>query len=180
MNVFYLDKDPQVCAEMHCDKHVVKMIIEYAQLLSTAHRVLDGEPYIDSTGARRIQRYRLHDSREDVLYKATHVNHPSAVWARQNHNNYLWLNKLFHALCDEYKHRYGRVHATADKLYGVLNTPPKNIPNGFFNEPPQAMPMRCKMDRVIDAYRNYYIIEKASFCKWTNRMTPEWFNYAHV
>ena len=86
MNIFYLDKDPKKCAEMHCDKHVVKMILEYAQLLSTAHRVLDGNEWADHVG----------------LYKATHKNHPSAIWARESAGNYFWLNKLFQELCKEY------------------------------------------------------------------------------
>jgi len=84
MNIFYLDKDPRICAENHCDKHCVKMILEYAQLLSTAHRVLDGDP-----------NQELPDGRQDVLYKATHVNHPSAVWVRQNEANYKWLYKMW-------------------------------------------------------------------------------------
>ena len=79
MNIFYLDKDPKTCAEMHCDKHVVKMIIEYAQLMSTAHRVLDGDPYVSQTlGGRRIQRWKHPIAKmEKTLYKASHVKHPS-------------------------------------------------------------------------------------------------------
>ena len=79
MNIFYLDEDPTKCAELHCDKHVCKMIIEYAQLLSTAHRVLDGKPYVSQTlGGRRIQRWEHPNYvMENVLYKASHVNHPS-------------------------------------------------------------------------------------------------------
>ena len=45
MNIFYLHNDPKVCAELHVDKHVVKMIVEYAQLLSTAKRMTDGIKY---------------------------------------------------------------------------------------------------------------------------------------
>jgi hypothetical protein len=177
MNVFYLHKDPATCAQMHCDKHVVKMIIEYAQLLSTAHRVLDGEEYVDKTANnRRIKRWRLPDEREQLLYKASHINHPDNIWLRQSHCNYQWVNQLFLRLCEEYEHRYGRVHETARKLYGKLTTPPKNIPTGFMTEPPQAMPYTCKMLDPIDAYRRYYIREKAPFCKWTKRDIPEWFN----
>lgn len=176
MNVFYLDKDPKVCAEMHCDKHVVKMIIEYAQLLSTAHRVLDGEEYIDDSSGRRIRRWSLPDDREQLYYKASHINHPSAIWTRANNGNYTWLNQLFCALCDEYTHRYGRVHMTAEKLRGKLTRVPTNIAPGFLYEPPQAMPFTCKMLKAIDGYRRYYIREKASFAKWTNRDIPRWFN----
>jgi len=78
MNIFYLDRDPRKCAEMHLDKHCVKMIIEYAQLMSTAHRVLDGTEYYDKTAnGRKIKRWRLPDEREARLMKASHMNHPS-------------------------------------------------------------------------------------------------------
>jgi len=71
MNIFYLDHNPKTCAEQHCDKHVVKMIIEYAQLMSTAHRILDGKEYYDLTANnRKIKRWLLPDKREDVLMKA--------------------------------------------------------------------------------------------------------------
>lgn len=178
MNVFYLDNDPLNCAEMHCDKHVVKMVIEYAQLLSTAHRVLDGEEYVDDSSGRRIKRWRLPDEREDRIYKACHVNHPSAIWARSSNNNYNWLYCLFSITCDEYTHRYDKVHETDRKLREVLATPPRNIEVQYFKKPPQCMPDHCKMPNVIDAYRNYYIKEKASFAKWTKRQIPEWFNNA--
>ena len=86
MNIFYLDTNPIKAAELHCDKHVVKMIIEYAQLMSTAHRVLDGELYEDRTANnRRIKRWRLNNNdMENVVYKASHINHPSAIWTRAN------------------------------------------------------------------------------------------------
>jgi hypothetical protein len=180
MNIFYLDKDPVKCAEMHCDKHVVKMIIEYAQLLSTAHRVIDGEEYVDDSSGRRIKRWKLPDEREDYIYKACHVNHPSAIWTRQNNGNYTWLNQLFIALCDEYTHRYGKEHETARKLRGNLTRLPTNIKPDFFVEPPQCMPFTCKMLNAIEGYKRYYIREKASFAKWTNRQIPEWFNNASI
>ena len=89
MNVFYLDKDPVTCAKMHVDKHVVKMIVEYAQLLSTAHRVLDGNESIElSKNGRKIKRYRFDDNyKEATYYLACHINHPSAVWVRQSSLN---------------------------------------------------------------------------------------------
>ena len=180
MNVFYLDNDPVECAKQHCDKHVVKMIIEYAQLLSTAHRVLDGKEYVDNSSGRRIRRWELPDERENYIYKACHVNHPSAIWARANNNNYIWLNQLFMALCDEYTHRYGKEHETARKLRGKLSRLPTNIKPEFFTEPPQCMPFTCKMLDTIEGYKRYYIREKAKFAKWTKRDTPEWFENAVI
>ena len=89
MNIFHLDEDYRVAARQHLDKHVVKMIIEYAQLLSTAHRMLDGTQWIDASSGRRIKRWRLDNYCMDgVLYKASHINHPSAIWVRQNNSQY--------------------------------------------------------------------------------------------
>ena len=100
MNIFYLDSDIDTCAEMHCDKHVVKMVLEYAQLLSTAHRVLDGIEYIEIQNNRRVVRWRLSDlSMESMIYKATHINHPSAVWVRSSIDHYNWLSGLL-TLCE--------------------------------------------------------------------------------
>ncbi len=86
MNIFYLDKDAKTSAEMHLDKHCSKMLVEYAQLMSTAHRVLDGTEYYDKNKiGSKIKRWR-HEN--DALYKASHVNHPSNVWLRQSINSY--------------------------------------------------------------------------------------------
>jgi len=177
MNIFYLDDNPKICAQYHCDKHVVKMIIEYAQLMSTAHRMLDGELYIDDSSGRKIKRWRLDDSdMEQVVYKASHVNHPSAIWTRQSTGNYKWLYDLWFDLCSEYTHRYGKEHMTWTKLVIPLDFNPKNLAKGPMTNIPQAMPDHCKMTLPIDAYRNYYLLEKQRFAKWTKREIPEWFN----
>jgi len=176
MNIFYLDTNPETSARMHNDKHVVKMIIEYAQLMSTAHRVLDGEMYYGLTAnGRKIKRWRLNSNMEDILYKASHVNHPSAIWARSSNNNYNWLYCLFVSLCDEYTHRYGKVHETDRKLRDVLASPPMNIEIGYKSQPPQAMPDDVKVEGdSISAYQNYYIKYKSGFNKYTNREIPTW------
>ena len=177
MNIFYVDKDPKVCAEMHCDKHVVKMIVEYAQLLSTAHRVLDGTPYYDLTETgRRVLRYQLDGSYKDaLLYKAAHINHPSAIWVRENFENYYWLYDLFSHLSDEYTYRYSKRHSTTELLGDILEIAPDNIPEGVFTQPPQCMPDEYKTKNSIQAYQNFYIGEKAPFCNWKNREIPKWF-----
>jgi len=184
MNVFYLDRDPRICAEMHCDKHVCKMIIEYAQLMSTAHRVHDGSVYYDKTkNGRRIKRWYLNSNMEGILYKASHVNHPSAQWARASDGNYKWLYEMWTHLCEEYTHRYGKVHETQRKLADALSHIPMNIPKQQFKEPPQAMSHYpdCMVEGdSIKAYKNYYIVAKKEFAKWTKRQIPEWFQYAEV
>jgi len=174
MNIFYLDKDPVKSAELHCDKHVVKMIIEYAQLMSTAHRVLDGDLYEDRTANNhRIKRWRLSDSNmENVLYKASHINHPSNIWIRSSDSHYQFVYDMFVALCNEYTHRYGRVHLTEEKLKDVLQHLPSNIANINFVDPPQAMPDDVKTSDAVDAYQNYYRVYKKGFAKWTDRETP--------
>lgn len=179
MNIFYLDHDVTKCAEMHNDKHVVKMILEYAQLLSTAHRVLDGtlSTGLSKTG-RKQTRYVLSGDLESMLYSATHLNHPSAVWVRQSDKNYDWLFAMFQALMTEYTHRYGKVHATS-RLEPYLARVPKNIPQKPFTEPTPAMPDEVKVPGdSIKSYRNYYINNKPHLASWKKRNKPEW--YANV
>jgi hypothetical protein len=185
MNIFYLDPDPKICAQMHLDKHVTKMIIEYAQLMSTAHRVLDGEEYTGLTAnGRRIKRWRMNDDREQQLMKASHINHPSGIWCRENSSNYSWLYKMWSHLLSEYTHRYGKMHACG-RLKDVLKNTPKNIVEGNFYAPTPAMPVEVKIELanpiagrkydVLKSYHNYYILNKAHFAKWTKREVPTWF-----
>ena len=99
MNIFYVDKNPKTAAKMMCDKHIIKMILESAQMLCTAKRVLDGKLYMAKTkNGRNIKRWRLSDERENVLYKASHINHPSAIWVRESVENYLQMYKLLLSL----------------------------------------------------------------------------------
>jgi hypothetical protein len=177
MNIFYLNHNTELCAQEHVDKHVVKMILEYAQLLSTAHRFLDGIS-IDgySKTGRKQTRYVLSDDRDTLLYASTHINHPSAVWVRQSQANYVWLYELFGWLCNEYTYRYGKHHATA-RLDSELMIPPKNIPLGKFTEPTPAMPDNVKIiGDSIASYKNYYIKNKGHLASWKKRNIPEWYN----
>jgi hypothetical protein len=204
MNIFVLHPDPFVAAEMHCDKHVVKMIVEYAQLLSTAHRLLDGMPvaaelngktkhflllpgetigtkttfveHVDEEACEvmtfETQRLVIENA---VCYNATHANHPSAVWARQNGSNYLWLLHLFTGCLMEYTHRYGKTHASS-KLLQFFAHPPKNMVYGEQTPFPQAMPPEYQVPNdPIAAYQAFYVGSKSRFAKWTNRAIPEFF-----
>ena len=155
MNVFYLDKNPQSAAAMHCDKHVVKMILEYAQLLSTAHRVLDG------------------DDEPVDLYKIAHKNHPSTIWTRSSKQHYQWLFRLFRKLNIEYGIRYGKIHLSWEKLNRYLEFAPKNIKDNGWTDPPQCMPDHCKKPDTVEAYRNYYLVEKSYFATWKTKQ-PKW------
>lgn len=176
MNIFYTNINPEICAQEHCDKHCVKMILEYCQLLSTAHRVLDGMEYVDNSSGRRITRWKLDNPSLDcLLYKSTHINHPSAVWARQTSENYMWLCELLNELCKEYTYRYGKTHkceqiGLVDMLY---NNIPKNITRNQFTEPTPAMPDQyiVKGDSIA-SYQAYVREGKKHLHSWRNREIP--------
>lgn len=163
MNIFYLSHDPSECAEWMVDKHVVKMIVESAQLLSTAHRILDGTDKV------------LPDCREQVLYKATHANHPSAIWARQSIENYNWLVDHMFSLMGEYTHRYGKTHKCFGEIGYMLQSPPKNLETWDWTPMPSCMDQQYIIsDDPIVNYRNYYKLGKSHIHKWKNRNPPEW------
>lgn len=185
MNIFYLDKDPNKCAVMHNNKHCVKMILEYSQLLSTAHRLLDGKQIEDKKPVlgsfpvkwRKRKSWELEGELNDKLYRATHVSHPSAIWVRESDSNYKWLHNLLVELCGEYTFRYGKIHKCQfSGLVDVLEKVPNNITSGKFTEPTPAMPDKYKVsDDSTSSYRNYYIGDKQHIAFWKNRNQPDWF-----
>lgn len=148
MNLFYLSRDPVEAAHMQCDKHVVKMIVETAQLLSTAHVEL---------------------GHESPAYKPTHKNHPSAVWVRSSFVAYRWAWKHLKALGEAYTQRYGRVHKTIAEHLDNLSTPPANIAHADFVDPPQCMYDDCRRDDTVLAYLTYY---NAKADEWAAKGTP--------
>jgi hypothetical protein len=202
MNIFYLHREPIMAAQAHCDKHVCKMILEYAQMLSTAHRVLDGiqtnVPYWDEDqqkmrmkrvyllkgeGAMVIKRLRLPAIKYKYVvqingaqcFREAMINHPSNVWVRAHQTHYVWLLVCFTGLLMEYRHRYGRRHAVHDMLHFLIDAP-KNIPiEGDFSAPPLIMPDKYKVEDAVLAYQNLYVGDKARFARYTNRQPPEWF-----
>ena len=159
MNIFYFDDSPIECAIAQPDKMLVKMPLETAQMLCTAHREIDGDKYADEVG----------------LYKRAYWNHPCTVWARECSANYLWLYAHFLALGNEYKFRYGREHASITKLKMPLVRLPANIKLSYKRTPvAQAMPHEYKNDDPIKAYRDYCTHEK-HYAKWDRgRAKPEW------
>ena len=155
MNIFVLDTDPKKCAVYHNDKHVVKMILETAQLLCGSHHVTE--------------------SQYNIPYKLSHKNHPCSIWVRECIENYIWLCDLGLELCEEYTYRYGKRHKSQDIIeWCLINTP--NIPtNGDITPFALAMPDECKVGTAIDSYRTYYMLEKRNLASWKNRQTPEWY-----
>lgn len=155
MNIFFLDWDVDNCAKDHCDKHVVKMILETAQLLCSAHHMSN-------------------QVIKEVPYKLSHKNHPCSIWTRSSLSNYLYLCELGLALCKEYTNRYGKRHKSQDVIEWCLVNKP-NIKDIGFTEPPKAMPDEYKVSDVVESYRNYYRGAKSTFAVWKNREIPEWF-----
>ena len=145
MNIFYLDKCPRKAAKVQYNKHVVKMILESAQMLCAAHHVL-GNP-------------------DDVPYKLAHKNHPSTIWVRENSLHYDWLYEHFVALQGEYYKRYNKTHLSYTKCYEPLMNHPQNIPHEPFEQPPQCMPDENKDECSVKDYWNYYIGEKHTGAK---------------
>lgn len=156
MNIFVLDTDPYKAAKYHVDKHVVKMILETAQLLSTAHHVLDGEELIVTD-----------------LYRPTHINHPCSKWTRESIMNYMWLWHLGQGLLKEYTTRYNKVHAVTGRLHG-LQKPPRHIKIQKLTPFAQAMPDEYKHEDAVTAYRNYYMGAKRHLAAWKTTQ-PEWY-----
>jgi hypothetical protein len=176
MNIFYIDENPVQAAQWMVDKHVVKMILESAQLLSTAHRLLDGEEYVGQTPTgRKAKRWRLHDAREPVVYSATHINHPSCVWTRSSVENYNWLVDHFFALMAEYTYRYDKEHKCFGELSYMLQSPPKNLKDWDMTPMPSAMDDKYKISNdALTNYRNYYKLGKERMHSWKRREPPEW------
>ncbi len=200
MNIFVLDPFPDVAAQQHCDKHVVKMILEYGQMLSTAHRLWDATPCtaVDPANRKKPKKFWLFPSEEPYLnadldedgnwvykwiilnpkmYQVAHANHPCSVWVRETDANYYWMFKLFDGLLAEYTRRYGRVHSAA-RLRPFLLQAPMQIPRGQQTPFVQAMPEEYQNENVVEAYRRFYVGSKSRFAKWTNRDLPKWFERA--
>jgi len=174
MNIFYLDKDPKKAAQMMTDKHVVKMIVESAQLMSTCHRVLDGSATkATSVNNRSFTTYIHNDSlMESTLYRASNYNHPCALWLRESGDNYDWLYEHFCELSSEYQKRFNREHLTYTKLKDVIKQRPKNIPLVEGTFPGLAMPENYRVPNdAVQSYRNYYEGEKLKEDKDKERYT---------
>ena len=140
MNLFYLDRDPVTAASYHYDKHKVKMVLEAAQMLCTAHHCYGDEELKDL-----------------IPYKQAHLNHPSTIWVRKSRATYFWVYEYMMALGREYTKRYGKEHLTIIKCRDFLSQYPKYIQGDDWCEPPQCMPDEYKVEGdSISAYWNYY------------------------
>jgi hypothetical protein len=152
MNIFFLDQDPVLAAQALCDRHCVKMILETAQLLSTAIHLTGGET--------------------EGLYGPTHEGHPCTEWTAESRQNFDWLKAHGLALSSEYTHRYGKVHLSAATIRSCSNT---SIPDTLATPPVLAMPDFCRLVDPVEAYKMYYNVVKYRIAVWTNRDIPIWF-----
>jgi len=181
MNIFYLDSDPSVAAQFHCNKHVLKQLLESAQMLCAAHW-MTMPAFKQSVAAGLRPKAVFEGIRSRVPagqlppWGVTHVNHPSAVWTRSSASHYKWHSRLGLALCAEYTKRYARRHKSEDVHDWLAQNLP-NVPDLGFNEPPPCMPDDVKVagDSVL-SYRNYYRQYKRRITVWEPRAaTPPWF-----
>ncbi len=167
MNIFVLDENPVIAAQMLCDKHIVKMPLETAQLLSNVFSIAlkAPNPFVSTT-----------DQNIAVPYKLTHSNHPCSLWARQSKGNFCWLIEYGKELCKEYTWRYKRKHKSEE----VIDWCDSNKDLLIFRSTDmqafiQALPDRYKCTNPVKAYREYYLQEKLRFAKWENgREAPGW------
>lgn len=158
MNIFFLHIIPLICAQMHVDKHVVKMILETTQLLCSAHHMTN--------------------SKYKCCYKLTHKNHPCAVWTRKSENNYIWLCELGIELCKEYTYRYGKQHKCQEYILELSKNIP-TFPKLGFTTPSLAMPEIYHSSDFTESYRHYYFFEKQDLFSWKKRGAPEWVTELH-
>lgn len=187
MNIFILDKDPVKAAQLQCDKHVVKMVLESAQMLSTVHRILDGKltRIPSKSGKTMVKAWSLSDVEMDAkLYNAVHVGHPCTKWTMESKANYIWHYEHFKALSEEYTYRYGKVHKSWNDLAHLLSKAPKNISNIIQTEFKLAMGAAPECIDYMDpvgSYRAFYQTKQDRFdMSWTKRDIPEWFKVRHA
>ena len=156
MNIFVLDRQPHLAARYHCDKHVVKMCLEYAQILCTV----------------------AHSRGYQSGYMPTHAHHPCVLWANRTDDNIYWLADLLAELGEQYEDRYGREHASVAvglAAYRYVSRDWKLPKSHKMRVTPfaQAMPDKYRNADAVRAYRAYYIGEKADFATWRNG-APKW------
>jgi hypothetical protein len=157
MNIFFLSYSAKRAAWYHCNRHCVKMIVETMQMLSTCVRL-------------------LYDTDNEILYKITHVNHPTCVWVRTSKENFEWTIKFARFLCQEYTFRYNKIHKSQAILEYIISIKDLIIfENTDYTEPPLCMPDMYKTDDLVESYRNYYLGDKSRFAQWKIRDIPYWY-----
>ena len=159
MNIFVLDDDPIIAAQMMDCVRVPKMVTETAQMMASAlrrHGATD-EMFI---GLGIL-------TKGGKPYKGGYAHHPCTIWAGDTHPNFSWLAIHGIGLISEYRKRFGKEHACAkpiirmEGLGRVLILKPsddilEHITGGVRTPFAQAMPDEYKDDDAVKAYRAYY------------------------
>lgn len=175
MNIFILDDNIEKSAQYHVDKHVVKMILESAQLLCTSHHVRYN--FVGNIGHKlssdELKKVKANKN-PNVPYAVTHPNHPCAIWTRASSSNYNYLWTLAFELNNEYQYRYGKTHKSWDQV--IINLPDFYTDDIELTPFALAMPDEYKTNSAVESYRNYYKKAKSHIASWKNRPIPEWWN----
>ncbi|UWI83112.1 pyrimidine dimer DNA glycosylase/endonuclease V [Wolbachia endosymbiont of Howardula sp.] len=169
MNIFILDTHPVFAAEMLCDKHIVKMTLETAQLLSNVY-------HIALKGTNPFVSMMEYDIQIVPLYKLTHAHHPCSIWTQHSQKNFEWLLHHGIALYKEYFLRYKKIHKSQKVIDWCVNHKSMiRFQMLDMQEFIQAIPEQYKCLNPVDGYRKYYLKEKMRFAKWEHsRKVPEW------
>jgi|TARA_R110000823_G_scaffold3187_4_gene12434 hypothetical protein len=157
MNIFFLDKSPELAAKYLCDKHVPKMLLESSQMLSTA-----------------IQRHLGGTIGE--LYKPAYPKHPMTIWVGDNKNNFKWALENASFINKQYEVRFNKKHKSNRVIEFIKYWDfSDSIPQGDMTNPPQCMPDNYKGKSHVIAYRKYYKGDKSYFAKWEKGVAmPTW------
>ncbi|NIN64203.1 MAG: hypothetical protein GTO63_05790 [Anaerolineae bacterium] len=159
MNIFVLDESPLTAAEMHCDKHVGKMTLEVAQMLSTIN----------------------HKHGKLAPYKPTHANHPCVLWAEANTENYQWLVEYGKELGRQFYHRFDKHHKSTSVVYLASLHRPDLPYAGRPTEPVQCMPAHLHSDNTVESYRRFYHEYKSYFATWERGVeAPDWWDQEYA
>ena len=188
MNIFVLSKDPQEAAVFHCNKHVVKMILESSQMLCTSHwmRLLEskGKKLTDFKRVRDAQQWLFENTSKEFQppWKMSHVRHPCTIWTNENISNYMWHLELCESLLSEYRSRYKKNHKSEDVVKWLRKNIPVNIESAELTNFVVCMKDEYKIYQEesrldpVASYRNYYLKDKVRFAKWEpHANTPIWF-----
>ena len=161
MNIFFLSTDPVKAAQMACDKHVNKMIVESAQMLANAYSL----EVLTSDDCPKTQKSNNR--------KHSYLHHPMSKWVLYSHSHWNWLLNHAISLCKEKFYRQQKYHFTEQFINWCKNNIP-SLPIMGWSKPPLCMPYKYTNTDTIEAYRDYYWGEKRKFAVWTKRQKPEW------
>lgn len=173
MNIFILHEDPRVSAQMQCDRHATKMVVEQAQMLCFAHLVANN----DKRWVERNITFKLNKG---------HAKHPCTLWLMEDERHYAWGYRYLQAMLREYDYRYdglrrGKYAGIIQMLDALARIPgSKTSALNVKGEPDEYVlamnrAPECYSENAVEAYRRYYVVNKQGFATWKRRRPPTWF-----